>query len=70
MDANDLVPVLRSIRMGREPWVFRFLESAVPVSCTDIILYIYLTDLLLRVGDHPAGKVTGIITAWVESPLY
>lgn len=59
MDSNDLMPVLRSIRMGREPWVFRFPESSAPVSCTDIILYIYLTDMLLRVGDHPAGKEQG-----------
>ncbi|MHA7881553.1 MAG: IS66 family transposase [Saccharospirillum sp.] len=68
MDTNHLERALRPIPMGRKNWLFCWSElgaehvgviQSLITTCKlhDINPYPYLTDVLLRVGDHPAKEV-------------
>lgn len=68
MDTNHLERALRPIPMGRKNWMFCWSElgaehvgviQSLISTCKlhDINPYTYLTDVLLRVGDHPAKEV-------------
>ena len=68
MDTNHLERALRPIPMGRKSWLFCWSElgaehvgviQSLITTCKlhDINPYVYLTDVLLRVGDHPAKEV-------------
>ena len=68
MDTNHLQRALRPIPMGRKNWLFCWTElgaehvgviQSLITTCKlhDVNPYTYLTDVLLRVGDHPASQV-------------
>ncbi|MEX0624352.1 MAG: IS66 family transposase, partial [Saccharospirillum sp.] len=68
MDTNHLERALRPIPMGRRNWLFCWSElgaehvgviQSLITTCKlhDINPYTYLTDVLLRIGDHPAKEV-------------
>ena len=68
MDTNHLERALRPIPMGRKNWLFCWTElgaehvgviQSLITTCKlhDVNPYTYLTDVLLRVGDHPAKEV-------------
>jgi transposase/regulator of replication initiation timing len=68
MDTNHLERALRPIPMGRKNWLFCWTElgaehvgliQSLISTCKlqDINPHTYLTDVLQRVGDHPASKV-------------
>lgn len=68
LDTNHLERALRPIPMGRRNWLFCWTElgaehvgiiQSLITTCRlqDINPYTYLTDVLLRVGQHPASKV-------------
>lgn len=68
LDTNHLERALRPIPMGRKAWLFCWTElgaehvgiiQSLISTCKlqDINPYTYLTDVLLRIGDHPASRV-------------
>ncbi|MEX1057248.1 MAG: transposase, partial [Natronospirillum sp.] len=68
MDTNHLERALRPIPMGRKNWLFCWTElgaehvgviQSLITTCKlhDVNPYTYLTDVLLRLGDHPATQV-------------
>jgi len=68
LDTNHLERALRPIPMGRRNWLFCWTElgaehvgiiQSLITTCRlqDINPYTYLTDVLLRVRQHPASKV-------------
>ena len=68
MDTNHLERALRPIPMGRKNWLFCWTElgaehvgviQSLVSTCKlhDINVYDYLTDVLLRINQHPANKV-------------
>lgn len=68
LDTNHLERALRPIPMGRKSWLFCWTElgaehvgiiQSLISTCKlhDINPYTYLTDVLLRISDHPASKV-------------
>lgn len=68
LDTNHLERALRPIPMGRKAWLFCWTElgaehvgiiQSLISTCKlhDINPYTYLTDVLLRISDHPASKV-------------
>jgi hypothetical protein len=68
MDTNHLERNLRAIPMGRKNWNFCWTElgakhvgivQSLIVTCRlhGIDVYIYLVDILQRVGQHPAARV-------------
>lgn len=85
MDTNHLERVLRPIPMGRKNWMFCWTElgaehvgtiQSLISTCKlhDINPYAYLTDILLRISDHPASEVADLTprrwkTKFAETPL-
>lgn len=68
LDTNHLERALRPIPMGRKAWLFCWTElgaehvgiiQSLIVTCRlqGVDPYVYLTDVLLRVGVHPAAQV-------------
>lgn len=68
MDTNHLERTLRPIPMGRKNWLFCWTElgaehvgiiQSLIATCRlhDINPYTYLTDVLLRISEHPASQV-------------
>lgn len=68
MDTNHLERALRPIPMGRKNWLFCWTElgaehvgviQSLVSTCKlhDINVYDYLTDVLLRINQHPASQV-------------
>lgn len=68
MDTNHLERALRPIPMGRKAWLFCWTElgaehvgiiQSLITTCKlhDINAYTYLTDVLLRINEHPAKDV-------------
>lgn len=68
LDTNHLERALRPIPMGRKNWLFCWTEIGAEhvgiiqsLICTcklhDINPYTYLTDVLLRISEHPASRV-------------
>ncbi len=68
MDTNHLERALRPIPMGRKSWLFCWTElgaehvgiiQSLISTCRlhDINPYTYLTDVLLRISEHPASRV-------------
>lgn len=68
LDTNHLERALRPIPMGRKAWLFCWTElgaehvgiiQSLIVTCKlhDINPYTYLTDVLLRISEHPASRV-------------
>lgn len=68
LDTNHLERALRPIPMGRKNWLFCWTEVGAEhvgiiqsLVCTcklhDINPYTYLTDVLLRISEHPASRV-------------
>ncbi|GAB2589291.1 IS66 family transposase [Nitrincola alkalisediminis] len=68
LDTNHLERTLRPIPMGRKAWLFCWTElgaehvgiiQSLISTCKlhDIDPYTYLTDVLLRVNEHPASRV-------------
>jgi hypothetical protein len=68
LDTNHLERALRPIPMGRKAWLFCWTElgaehvgiiQSLISTCKlhDINPYTYLTDVLLRVSNHPASQV-------------
>jgi transposase len=71
LDTNHLERALRPIPMGRKNWLFCWTElgaehvgiiQSLITTCKlhDINPYTYLTDVLLRVGRHPAKEVADL----------
>jgi transposase len=71
LDTNHLERALRPIPMGRKNWLFCWTElgaehvgiiQSLITTCKlhDINPYTYLTDVLLRVGQHPAKEVVDL----------
>lgn len=71
LDTNHLERALRPIPMGRKNWLFCWTElgaehvgiiQSLISTCKlhDINPYIYLTDVLLRINQHPASKVEAL----------
>lgn len=71
LDTNHLERALRPIPMGRKNWMFCWTElgaehvgiiQSLITTCKlhDINPYTYLTDVLLRVGQHPAREVADL----------
>ncbi len=85
LDTNHLERALRPIPMGRRSWLFCWTElgaehvgiiQSLISTCKlhDINPYTYLTDVLLRVGRHPASQVADLTprlwkTNFAASPL-
>ena len=68
IDTNHLERALRSIPMGRKAWLFCWTEvgakytgivQSLITTCRlhDIDPYVYLVDVLQRIGQHPAAQV-------------
>jgi len=68
MDTNHLERALRPIPMGRKSWLFCWTElgaehvgiiQSLITTCRlhDINAYTYLTDVLLRMSEHPASRI-------------
>lgn len=68
MDTNHLERALRPIPMGRKNWMFCWTElgaehvgiiQSLITTCKlqDVNAYTYLTDVLLRINEHPANDV-------------
>lgn len=71
LDTNHLERALRPIPMGRKNWLFCWTElgaehvgiiQSLITTCKlhDVNPYTYLTDVLLRVGGHPAKEVADL----------
>lgn len=85
LDTNHLERALRPIPMGRKAWLFCWTElgaehvgiiQSLITTCKlhDINPYTYLTDVLLRINDHPASQVAQLTPrlwkqAFAHSPL-
>ncbi len=85
MDTNHLERALRPIPMGRKSWLFCWTElGAEHVGIIQSLIstcklhkinpYTYLTDVLLRISEHPASKVAELTprqwkTLFAENPL-
>lgn len=85
LDTNHLERTLRPIPMGRKNWMFCWTEiGAEHVGIIQSLIstcklhglnpYMYLTDVLLRISEHPASRVTELTPRlWKEkfadSPL-
>ena len=85
MDSNHLERGLRPIPMGRRNWLFAWTElGAERVGVVQGLLatcslqgvdpYTYLVDVLQRVGEHPASRVTELTprvwkTMFADDPL-
>ena len=85
LDTNHLERALRPIPMGRKNWLFCWTEvGAEHVGIIQSLIstcklhginpYTYLTDVLLRVGEHPASRVDELTPrlwkeAFAENPL-
>lgn len=79
LDTNHLERALRPIPMGRKNWMFCWTElgaehvgiiQSLITTCKlhDINPYTYLTDVLLRVGQHPAKEVADLTPRmWKET---
>lgn len=72
LDTNHLERGLRPIPMGRKNWLFCWTElgaehvgiiQSLITTCRlhDINPYVYLMDVLMRVGEHPASQVQDLI---------
>ena len=84
-DTNHLERGLRPIPMGRKAWLFCWTElgaehvgliQSLISTCKlhDIDPYVYLTDVLLRVSEHPASRVEELTprlwkTLFADNPL-
>lgn len=78
MDTNHLERALRVIPMGRKNWLFSWTEigaehvgiiQSLLVSCKlhNVDPYVYLVDVLQRVGHHPASRVVDLTPrVWKE----
>lgn len=85
MDTNHLERTLRPIPMGRKNWLFCWTElgaehvgiiQSLIATCRlhDINPYTYLTDVLLRISEHPASQVADLTprvwkTKFADKPL-
>ncbi|MDH1468836.1 IS66 family transposase [Shewanella sp. GD03713] len=85
LDTNHLERALRSIPMGRKNWLFCWTEigaehvgviQSLIVTCRlhDINVNDYLTDVLLRISQHPASQVHELTpqywkTKFADNPL-
>jgi len=80
IDTNSLERALRAIPMGRKNWLFCWTElgakqvgiiQSLLVTCKlyDIDPYDYLVDVLQRVGEHPASRVSEL-TPRMWKPLF
>ncbi len=79
MDTNHLERTLRPIPMGRKAWLFCWTElgaehvgiiQSLISTCKlhDINPYTYLTDVLLRISEHPASRVEELTPrVWKET---
>ena len=85
MDTNHLERGLRPIPLGRRNWLFAWTElgaervgviQSLLTTCTlhGVNPYTYLVDVLQRVGEHPASRVTELTprlwkTRFADKPL-
>ncbi|MEZ5489597.1 MAG: IS66 family transposase [Gammaproteobacteria bacterium] len=85
LDTNHLERALRPIPMGRKSWLFCWTElgaehvgiiQSLITTCRlhDINPYTYLTDVLLRISEHPASRVEDLTPRlwkirFAENPL-
>lgn len=85
LDTNHLERALRPIPMGRKAWLFCWTElgaeqvgiiQSLITTCKlhDINPHTYLTDVLLRISEHPASKVAELTprlwkTIFADNPL-
>jgi transposase len=85
LDTNHLERTLRPIPMGRRSWMFCWTElgaehvgiiQSLISTCKlhGIAPYTYLTDVLLRISDHPASQVADLTpriwkTRFADDPL-
>jgi transposase len=80
MDTNHLERNLRAISMGRKNWNFCWTEvgakhvgivQSLIVTCRlhGIDVYTYLVDVLQRVGQHPASRVSELTPRFWKTHL-
>jgi len=79
IDTNHLERALRPIPMGRKNWLFCWSEvgarhigviQSLLVTCRlhDVNPYIYLVDVLQRISEHPASRVSELVPrVWKET---
>jgi transposase len=72
IDTNHLERALRPIPMGRKNWLFSWSEvgarhigviQSLLVTCRlhDVNPYVYLVDVLQRINEHPASRVSELV---------
>jgi len=79
IDTNHLERALRPIPMGRKNWLFSWSEvgarhigviQSLLVTCRlhDVNPYVYLGDVLQRINEHPASRVSELVPrAWKDT---